>query len=94
MDSSLRLFNTFCFNGNSEANKAKGLLDDLDMDYEAAFVGDEHELERSYGMTKYGMTKVLQSVNFAALCHSVGNKNQFFSVKGLFFLKTFPTFVP
>jgi hypothetical protein len=44
MDSSLRLFNTFCFNGNSEANKAKGLLDDLDMDYEEEFVGDENEL--------------------------------------------------
>jgi hypothetical protein len=27
-----------------EANKAKGLLDDLDMDYEEEFVGDEHEL--------------------------------------------------
>jgi DNA-directed RNA polymerase subunit beta' len=27
-----------------EANKAKGLLDDLDMDYEEEFVGDENEL--------------------------------------------------
>ncbi|MEY4936520.1 MAG: hypothetical protein RIS64_2879 [Bacteroidota bacterium] len=68
-----------------EANKAKGLLDDLDMDYEEEFVGDEHELERSYGMTKYGKIKSAASGELAALCHSVGNKNQFFSVKGLFF---------
>ncbi|MEO0040637.1 MAG: hypothetical protein RL329_85 [Bacteroidota bacterium] len=27
-----------------EANKAKGLLDDLEMDYEEEFVGDENEL--------------------------------------------------
>jgi hypothetical protein len=27
-----------------EANKAKGLFDDLDMDYEEEFVGDENEL--------------------------------------------------
>jgi hypothetical protein len=63
----------------------KGLLDDLEMDYEEEFVGDEHELERSYGMTKYGKIQSAASGELAALCHSVGNKNQFFSVKGLFF---------
>ncbi|MEO0044524.1 MAG: hypothetical protein RL329_3972 [Bacteroidota bacterium] len=33
------------------------------MDYEEEFVGDEHELERSYGMTKYGKKKSAASLN-------------------------------
>jgi hypothetical protein len=42
-------------------------LDDLEMDYEEEFVGDVHELKRSYGMTKYGKIQSAASGELVAL---------------------------